>query len=85
MNYDLAIMALEGLAREPLSITMSSGGTLRIEGTPAAFKELARLCLLIGGGQSEDGFELQPGTHVTRGSPAVTLRAQPSESGRPSS
>lgn len=78
MNYDLAIMALEGLARAPLSITASSGGALLIEGTPAAFKELARLCLLIGGGQSEDGFELQTGVHVTGGSPSVTLRAQPS-------
>ncbi len=75
MNYDLAIMALEGLARAPLSIN-SGSGALVIEGTPAAFKELARLCLLIGGGQSEDGFELQPGVHVTRGSPATTLRAQ---------
>lgn len=75
MNYDLAIMALEGMARAPLSV-QTRDGALVIEGTPASFRELARLCLLIGGGQSEDAFELQPGVHVTRGSPAVHLRAQ---------
>ena len=73
MNYDLAIMALEGLTRAPLTITMS-GGELTITGEPAAFKELARLCLLIGGGASEDAFELQPGVHVTKESPALRLQ-----------
>jgi len=73
MNYDLAIMALEGLARAPLSITMSNGEVV-IEGELAAFKELARLCLLIGGGASEDAFELQPGVHVTRASPMLRLQ-----------
>jgi len=76
MNYDLAIMALEGLTRAPLAV-QTRGGAVVIEGSPEAFKELARLCLLIGGGQGgDDGFELQPGMHVTRGSPAVHLRAQ---------
>jgi hypothetical protein len=75
MNYDLAIMALEGLARAPLSVQMREGAVM-IEGQPEAFKELARLCLLIGGGQSSDGFELQPGVHVSRGSAAVHLRVQ---------
>jgi hypothetical protein len=74
MNYDLAIMALEGLARAPLTIHVESGA-VSIEGEPAAFKELARLCLLIGGGQAEDAFELQPGVHVTRESPALHLKA----------
>jgi len=73
MNYDLAIMALEGLAKAPLSIT-TKGGEIMIEGEPAAFKELARLCLLIGGGASEDAFELQPGVHVTRESPLLRLQ-----------
>ena len=73
MNYDLAIMALEGLTRAPLSITMKNG-ELTIDGEPAAFKELARLCLLIGGGASEDAFELQPGVHVTKESPALRLQ-----------
>ncbi len=73
MNYDLAIMALEGLARKPLSIRVDKG-IVSIEGDPASFKELARLCLLIGGGQTEDAFELQPGVHVTRESPMLRLR-----------
>lgn len=72
MNYDLAIMALEGLARAPLSITARNGEVV-ITGEPAAFKELARLCLLIGGGASEDAFELQPGAHVTHESPMLRL------------
>ena len=72
MNYDLAIMALEGLARAPLSIA-ARGGEVVITGEAAAFKELARLCLLIGGGSSEDGFELQPGAHLTRESPMLRL------------
>ena len=73
MNYDLAIMALEGLAHAPLSITMRDGEVV-IDGEPAAFKELARLCLLIGGGASEDAFELQPGVHVTKQSPLLRLQ-----------
>lgn len=73
MNYDLAIMALEGLARAPLSLR-AAGGEIVIEGEPAAFKELARLCLLIGGGASEDAFELQPGVHVTKSSPLLRLQ-----------
>ena len=39
MNYDLAIMALEGLSRAPLSVT-TSAGEITIAGQPAAFKEL---------------------------------------------
>ena len=73
MNYDLAIMALEGLAKAPLTIT-SSQGQIQIEGEPAAFKELARLCLLIGGGGSDDAFELQPGVHVDKASPLLRLQ-----------
>ena len=73
MNYDLAIMALEGLAKAPLTITCDNGEVV-IGGEPAAFKELARLCLLIGGGQSDDAFELQPGVHVTKGSPVLRLK-----------
>ncbi len=73
MNYDLAIMALEGLARAPLSLRLDDGAVV-IEGEPSSFKELARLCLLLGGGQSgDDLFELQPGVHVTRTSPLLRL------------
>ncbi len=74
MNYDLAIMALEGMARSPLTVT-SSATEVTIEASAATFKELARLCLLLGGTQSaEDAFDLAPGTHVAEGSPAVHLR-----------
>lgn len=73
MNYDLAIMALEGLSRAPLTIRTDSGSVF-IEGPQASFKELARLCLLIGGGQvSDEVFDLQPGVHVTKESPALRL------------
>lgn len=74
MNYDLALMALEGMTRAPLRVR-SEGGEIVIEGNGATFKELARLCLLLGGTQSaEDAFELAPGTHVTSDSPRVSLR-----------
>lgn len=74
MNYDLAMMALEGMARAPLRVTASVNEVV-IEGDPATFKELARLCLLLGGTQSaEDEFELAPGTHVAEGSPVLRLR-----------
>lgn len=64
MNYDLAMMALEGLARAPLSVR-THGAAIVIEGEAASFKELARLCLLLGGANTNDEeFELQPGVHV---------------------
>jgi hypothetical protein len=74
MNYDLAIMALEGMARAPLTVRREQDGVV-IEAAAATFKELARLCLLLGGVQSaEDAFELEPGVHVTSDSPALRLR-----------
>jgi hypothetical protein len=74
VNYDLAMMALDGLARAPLAIR-NEGAQLVIEGSPASFKEIARLFLLLGGAQtSEDSFELQPGVHVDKSSPNVVLR-----------
>ena len=75
MNYDLAIMALDGLTRAPLTVE-SKDGTIVIKGIAGSFKELARLCLLLGGaeGQPDDSFELQPGRHVTGGSPELQLR-----------
>lgn len=74
MNYDLALMALEGMTRAPLRVT-STNGELVIEGSGATFKELARLCLLLGGTQTaDDAFELAPGTHVSEDSPRVHLR-----------
>ncbi|HUR82968.1 MAG TPA: hypothetical protein VM733_19570 [Thermoanaerobaculia bacterium] len=74
MNYDLAMMALEGMARSPLTVH-ASANEVTIEASAATFKELARLCLLLGGTQSaEDAFSLEPGTHVSAESPAVHLR-----------
>ena len=73
MNYDLALMALEGLARSPLTISRE-GNSVEISGSGASFKELARLCLLLGGENVTEGeaFELQPGMHV--GTTSVTLK-----------
>lgn len=73
MSYDLAIMALEGLSRLPLTIRSESDAVV-IEASPAAFKDLARLCLLLGGGHIEEEFELQPGVHVTKSSQRLRLR-----------
>jgi hypothetical protein len=65
MNYDLAVMALEGLARSPLRARIANGDVL-IEGEPEAFKHLARLCLLLGGETvgGADEFDLQQGLHI---------------------
>ena len=74
MNYDLAIMALEGISRAPITVS-SRGGEIVVEADPASFKELARLCLLLGGvSDRDDAFELAPGVHVTEGSPTLRLR-----------
>jgi hypothetical protein len=73
MNYDLAMMALEGLTRAPLTVRVE-GGRVTISGEAASFKELARLCLLLGGaGGAEESFELQPSVHVGKGSPGLKL------------
>jgi hypothetical protein len=74
VNYDLAMMALEGLARSPMSLH-AGGGEVVIEGDAASFKELARLCLLLGGVQTaEESFELAPGVHVSAESPTLRLK-----------
>ena len=74
MNYDLAMMALEGLGRSPLTITTAASEVV-IEGTGAALKELARLLLLIASDENEsDTFELQPGVHAEGTSPALKRR-----------
>lgn len=74
MNYDLAIMALEGMSRSPMRVETSGEGVV-IEGDQASFKELARLCLLLGGVQTaEDSFDLAPGTHLTGESERLRLR-----------
>ena len=72
MSYDLAIMALEGLAKSPVEVR-SDAKEVVIEGSAASFKELARLFLLLGGGHTEGDFELQPGVHLDAGSPRLRL------------
>jgi len=73
MNYDLAMMALDGLTHAPLSVRVE-GKRVTISGEPAAFKEFARLCLLLGGASGGgDSFELQPAVHVSKDSPGVKL------------
>ena len=74
MNYDLAMMALEGLTRAPLTVRVDSG-RVTISGEPAAFQDFARLCLLLGGASTnnDESFELQPSVHVASGSPGVKL------------
>ena len=73
MNYDLAMMALDGLTRAQLTVRVE-GGRVTISGNASAFKEFARLCLLLGGaGGDEESFELQPSVHVGKGSPGLKL------------
>ena len=73
MNYDLALMALEGLARSPMTVRLENNEVV-IEAEAASFKELARLCLLLGGANStEDAFELARGVHVEGTSFALRL------------
>jgi len=77
MNYDLAVMSLEGLARQPIDVLADDDG-VTIEGTAASMKELARLCLLIASEADEgEAFELAPGTHVTPASRPLRLRVRP--------
>ena len=74
MNYDLAMMALDGLMRTPLTVRAEKS-VVTLTGEPAAFRELARLCLLLGGASdADDAFELQSGVHVTGESPMVALQ-----------
>jgi hypothetical protein len=73
MNYDLAMMALDGLTRAPLTVRVE-GKRVTISGPAASFKEFARLCLLLGGASDGgDSFELQPSVHVGNDSPGLKL------------
>ena len=73
MNYDLAMMALDGLTRAQLTVRVE-GTRVTISGNASAFKEFARLCLLLGGAStSDESFELQPSVHVGKGSPGLKL------------
>lgn len=76
MNYDLAMMALDGMARAPMNVYVENNGAVVIEGSAASFKELARLCLLMGGGGGEAGetIELASGVHLQRDAKPVRLQ-----------
>lgn len=74
MNYDLAMMALEGLARAPIMVRSEVSG-VSIEGSAASLKELARLLLLLAG-DADEGVELQPNVHVAPGSLALRVRVR---------
>jgi hypothetical protein len=64
MNYELAMMALEGLARSPMSVGVTNGEVV-IEAEAASFKEFARLCLLLGSASgSDEAVELRKGVHM---------------------
>lgn len=73
MNFDLAIMALDGLTRTPIEIR-AEGDAITIGGPASGLKELARLLLLIAADGGGDQIELQPGVHTTRGSSRLTVR-----------
>ncbi|MEO6259608.1 MAG: hypothetical protein ABIP63_04630 [Thermoanaerobaculia bacterium] len=76
MNYDLAMMALEGLTRSRLRLSVE-GDRVTLHGDASAFKDFARLCLLLGGASTADeAFELQPGVHLSGESPALHLRLE---------
>jgi hypothetical protein len=73
MNFDLAVMALEGLSRAPVDIRVDERG-VTISGPSAGLKDLARLLLLISG-ESGESIELQPGVHSTRESMPLKVLA----------
>jgi hypothetical protein len=73
MNFDLAVMALDGLNRAPVDIRVDERG-VTISGPSAGLKDLARLLLLISG-ESGESIELQPGVHSTRESMQLKVHA----------
>ena len=73
MNFDLAVMALDGLNRAPVDVRVDERG-VTISGPGAGLKDLARLLLLISG-ESGESVELQPGVHSTRESMPLKVHA----------
>lgn len=75
INLDLAIMALEGLTKNPVSIG-ANGDEIVLEASLKGIRELARLLLLVGGDDAEPGEEitLEPGLHTTGDSPRLRVR-----------
>lgn len=75
INLDLAIMALDGLTKNPVSIETSRDEIL-IEASSKGLRELARLLLLVGGDEAGEGEEitLEPGLHTVVGSSRLRVR-----------
>ena len=75
INIDLAMMALEGLTRNPVSIA-SGNDEIAIEASSDGIRELARLLLLVGGDDAQPGEEiiLEPGLHSSADSPRLRVR-----------
>ena len=75
INIDLAMMALEGLTRNPVSIE-SEDDEIAIEASSEGIRELARLLLLVGSDDAAPGEEitLEPGLHSSAGSPRLRVR-----------
>jgi hypothetical protein len=73
MNFDLAVMALDGLMRAPVDVRVDERG-VTISGPSAGLKDLARLLLLISGAEGE-AIELQPGVHSTKESMPLKVSA----------
>lgn len=80
MNYDLAMMALDGLTQARIDVTGSSMEVV-IEGSAPSLRELARLLLLLGGEGVAGGeeVELRAGVHLSPESPSLRLRKRPEE------
>jgi hypothetical protein len=74
LNYDLAIRALEGLSASPLTTDAGESG-IEIRGSGPAFRELARLCLLLGNEATAPGeaIELTVPMHLRDGSLPLRL------------
>ncbi len=74
MNFDLAVMALDGLVRSPIDVRVDERG-VTISGESSGLKDLARLLLLIAGDGGDEAIEIQPGTHSTRESMPLKINA----------
>ena len=74
MNFDLAVMALDGLAREPIDVRVDERG-VTISGPSAGLKDLARLLLLIASDPEGESIEIQPGVHSTKESMPMKVLA----------
>ena len=75
MNFDLAVMALDGLVRTPIDVRVDERG-ITISGPGSGLKELARLLLLISSDVEGESIDLQPGVHSTKDSMPLKVRPE---------